>query len=596
MQRPVRILGVAPYEGMKSLMEQLAASCENVQLTTYVGDLEKGVEIAQRSFHENFDLIISRGGTAQMIQKYVSLPVVEIEISLYDIFCALKLSEPCEGKVAIVGFPSIMTNAHLLRDLVAYKVDIFTIQSVDEVEQTLRRIWSEGYRVMLCDMITNTTAKHLGLNTFLITSGMESVRDAFHRAVGLYESYLQLREEIHFLRDIIRGQSILTVVLDGRGELFFSSAPEDLDQKLFALLRSKLSEISRDSRWHALHSMGGILYSIFAQRLSSGGQEYVAFYISTSKIPFHPNRCGIRFFSRQESEEQFYDSIYSVSGAIGELQDTIGRLNRSALPVLISGEDGTGKEQVASVLYTTSKLGNRPLVRVDCALLDDKSWNFLLDHYNSPLSGAENTLYFKSVDLLPYERRKSLLATLQDMDVCRRNRVIFSCVCKRGETITEAGAEFVSRLCCLSLHLPPLRDKPERIPPLVNMRLNHLNVNLARQILSVEPEALRQIRDFSWPHNYTQLNRVLTELSVTAGGQIITAEDVYRVLKKERNTATLAPQGEDSSMPLDLNRTLDEINRDVIRRVLHELGENRSATAQRLGISRTTLWRLLQEK
>ena len=89
---------------------------------------------------------------------------------------------------------------------------------------------------------------------------------------------------------------------------------------------------------------------------------------------------------------------------------------------------------------------------------------------------------------------------------------------------------------------------------------------------------------------------MISELSVTAQGQTITTADVQRALKKERTTTSLAPMAEDSSAPLDLNRTLDEISRDVIRRVLEELGGNRSAAARRLGISRTTLWRLMQEE
>lgn len=595
MPEPIRILGIAPYEGMKGLMERLAPEYPGVRLTTYVGDLQKGVEIAQRSFHENYDLIISRGGTARMIQKYVPLPVVEIDISLYDILCALKLSEPFEGKVGIVGFDNITHSASLLCDLMDYKVDIFTIQAADEVEFTLRRMQHEGYQVVLCDMIANITAKRLGLNAFLITSGIGSVREAFDRAVKLYESYAQLREENHFLRNIIRGQANQTVVFDRQGELFFSSMDE-LDQKLLVLLRHEIPEVGEEGRWHALRSMGGMLYSLAARRLSAAGQDYVAFYISASKAPLSSNHCGIRFSFRRESEERFYGSLYSVSGATSELQDTLDRLNQSPLPIMISGEDGTGKEQVVNVLYATSPLKDHTLVTVDCALPDDKSWAFLLNHHDSPLSDAENTLYFQNVDMLPPARRAQLLSALQDMDVCRRNRVLFSCVCQKDEFITDAGAAFADPLCCLSLHLPPLRDRPERIPPLVNLYLSQLNVNLARQILGVEPEALRQLREFAWPHNYTQLKRVISELSVTAQGQTITTADVQRALKKERTTTSLAPMAEDSSAPLDLNRTLDEISRDVIRRVLEELGGNRSAAARRLGISRTTLWRLMQEE
>ena len=87
----------------------------------------------------------------------------------------------------------------------------------------------------------------------------------------------------------------------------------------------------------------------------------------------------------------------------------------------------------------------------------------------------------------------------------------------------------------------------------------------------------------------------MSELTVTASGQIITAEDVRRILGKERHGGAVAFQEENSPAPLDLNRTLQEIERDVALRVLEESGGNQTAAAKRLGISRTTLWRLLKK-
>jgi DNA-binding NtrC family response regulator len=85
------------------------------------------------------------------------------------------------------------------------------------------------------------------------------------------------------------------------------------------------------------------------------------------------------------------------------------------------------------------------------------------------------------------------------------------------------------------------------------------------------------------------------ELAVTAAGQFITVEDVRQALRKERHVDAFYPHAENASVPLNLNRTLDEISQDVARRVVEESGGNQTAAARRLGISRTTLWRLLQK-
>lgn len=220
----------------------------------------------------------------------------------------------------------------------------------------------------------------------------------------------------------------------------------------------------------------------------------------------------------------------------------------------------------------------------------------MLEHHNSPMADEGNTIYFASIDSLSQERRSQLLAALSEMEVCRRNRVIFSCVCQPGEYMSEIGSLFIDKLCCLSLHLPPLRTISSRIPALVNLSLSHLNADLPRQIIGAEPEAIHLLQNFQWPHNYTQFRRVIGELAVTAAGQFITAEEVRQTLRKERHVGGFHLHAENAATPLDLNRTLEEINRDIALRMIQETGGNQTAAAKRLGISRTTLWRLVKKQ
>ena len=93
------------------------------------------------------------------------------------------------SRYAIVGFPGIISSAKLLCDLLQYKVETFTIHNSRQVEETLQMLKKRGYRMILCDMIASTTAKRLGLNAILITSGNESISSAFDQAVKLCSSY-----------------------------------------------------------------------------------------------------------------------------------------------------------------------------------------------------------------------------------------------------------------------------------------------------------------------------------------------------------------------------------------------------------------------
>lgn len=595
MNHRIRVLGIAPYEGMKTLMSSVVADYPQIDLTLFVGDMEQGLEIARSNFHGDYDVVISRGGTAKMLQKNLALPVIEIDISMYDILCALKLADGLTGKTAMVSFANITSSAHLLCDLMKYNMDIYTIDSAEAVEPTLRQLQKNDYQSILCDMISNTTAKRLGLNSFLITSGVDSIRKAFDQALLLCRSQQRLRDENQFFRQLIQGQIGQTMVFDQDGNLFLSTL-DDPKPELLELLRRDLPESQLGAERRITRNLGRMLYAIRARRISTGSLTYTAFFFDARKTPLSPNQVGIRFSTRPEAENAFYSSIFSFAGSISDYQQDIEHISQSTAPVMVTGEDGTGKESIVSVLYMRSPLRNAPLVSINCSLLNDKSWAFLLEHHNSPLADQGNTLYFASIDALSEERRQQLLAVLSEMDVCRRNRVIFSCVCQPGEYTSAVGSLFMDKLCCLSLYLPPLRQMAERIPALVNLSLSHLNVDLPRQIVGADPESITLLQNFQWPHNYTQFRRVIGELAVTATGSLITAENVRQALRKERHVGAFSPCAENAAAPLNLNRTLDEISQDVARRVVEESGGNQTVAAKRLGISRTTLWRLLQPK
>ena len=594
MDHRIRVLGIAPYEGMKALMASLGEEYPQMDLTLFVGDREQGLEIAKSNFHGNYDAVISRGGTASMLRKDLSLPVIEIELSMYDILCALKLTDGLDGKVAIISAANIADSAQMLCKLMNYDMDVYTYVSPDTVEPTLRRLQAEHYQAVLCDMVANTTAKRLGLNSFLITSSIESIRKAFDQAVLLCRSQEHLRDENLFFRELIQGQISQTVVFDTDENLFLSTL-DTPQPELLDLLRRELPESLKEPERRITRNLGGMLYAIRSKQIASGSLSFIAFFVDARKTPLSPSQVGIRFSTRPEAESAFYNSIFSFAGAIGDLQDEITKINQSTAPVMVSGEDGTGKESMVSALYLRSALQNNPLVSINCSLLNDKSWAFLLEHPNSPLADEACTLYFANIDVLSPERSRQLLAVLSEMDVCRRNRVIFSCVSQPGEYISSIGSLFMDKLCCLSLYLPPLRQISERIPTLVNLSLSHLNADLPRRIMGAEPEAMALLQSFQWPYNYTQFRRVIGDLAVTAPGSLITADNVRQILRKERHVGAFVPHAENSAVPLDLNRTLDEINQDVALRVVEETGGNQTAAAKRLGISRTTLWRLLRK-
>ena len=595
MKHKVRLLGIAPYENMKALMLRVAQGRDDVELTVFVGDLQQGVELAKRNFYSDYDAIVSRGGTAQLLQKELDLPVIEIAVTPFDIMRAMKLAENVSDQYAIVGFPGVTASARQLCQLMQYRIEIYTIQDENQVEDTLVKLRQKGTGAILCDMVTNRTAMRLGLNVVLITSGQESIQDAFDDAVRLCRHHENLREENRFLRSIIWNQINHTLVFDDWGEIFFSTL-ENNALPIVDSLREECANVPQNEERRILKRINNIQYDVRMHREELNGHSYVACYFSESRVPSVELQRGIRVVGQQDAEREYNSSLYGVAGLMRELQSTCAHMNQSAQPVMVCGEAGCLKEQVVNYLYMTSSRHNRPLIIIDCFLLNDKAWNYLMNHHNSPLAQSGYTIFLKSVDVLSQERRRQMLGNMLAMDICKRNRVVFSCVCQAGESVTEAGMSFVENLGCLVLYLPPMRQYAQQIPAAANMCLSNLNTALAKQLMGLEPGAAQLLREFDWPGNHAQFQRVLRELAVMTDGSYITQHDTEQLLHREHTVAVGTQGRETVGQSLNLDGTLDQINQTIIRRVLEEENGNQSRTARRLGISRTTLWRVLSDR
>ena len=133
-----KILAVAPYEGMADAISTIAQTRDDIKMTVQIGDLNTGKQIAMELAHNNYDVIISRGGTAELIRSTVELPVIDIPISVYDVLRTIKLAENYSGKFVIAGFSSITNCSRILCDLLQYDIDIFTFTSETDILPTLR--------------------------------------------------------------------------------------------------------------------------------------------------------------------------------------------------------------------------------------------------------------------------------------------------------------------------------------------------------------------------------------------------------------------------------------------------------------------------
>lgn len=591
MNEKIRILCIAPYESMRGLIQTVAQELPGVEASVYVGDLNAGLEIALRDFHNDYDAVISRGCTAEVIRQKIDLPVIEIPVTVMDIVRAMRLSESMSMPYAIVGSPNILERAKTIPQLLGVPVMIFPAANDVEARQRLKEIGDKNY-ILLCDMISYTTAQEMGLDAVLITSDADSIRTAFREAVRVCENFSRMRDENLFLRKLLWNQIHNTVVFTREGTLYFSTVA-DAGSAIIQFLQEESRRAHDEVQNHYLKQINNICYNIRKDYESFNGKEYTVFYFSESRISSQDVRRGIRYLSRTEAETEYQESFYSATNLMRGMQQQIQQINSSSQPLMVCGEQGTCKEQVVCYIYCNSEWKKHSLIIIDCFMLSEKSWNFLMDHHNSPLAKSDSTIFIQDIDTLSVPRRHQLMVTLLTMEVCKRNRVILSCVCGPNERISEEGMNYMEKLECLTLLLPPLRMRAHQMPSMATFYLNYLNVQLEGQTLGITEQAVKALQSYDWPHNYSQFKRVMHGLALSNPNRYISGEDVDAILLRERNMTSPGIRAEGGEIPLDLHMTLNDINKEIIRRVLEEEGGNQTSTAQRLGIGRTTLWRLL---
>lgn len=299
---------------------------------------------------------------------------------------------------------------------------------------------------------------------------------------------------------------------------------------------------------------------------------------------------SIVLFNQEPDEGYFYQSSYGVANSVGETRDAITACSRTSLPVLIMGEPGTGKEAAAMAVYHKSEYHNNPCCRIDCGTVTDREWTRFFNNSSSPLLEVHSTIYFKNIHMLSSSNMRRLQKLIEESGLCIRNKVIFSAVTDPSGQVPRFARYILDEVACMLLHPLPIRERKEDLKNILVIYVNEMNIELGRQIIGFEKEALEEFLSYSWPGNITQVKRVLRQIMGSTEGALITKDTVKKFIRNE-----VFENMDDLSFNIDLNQTLSDINYDVIRLIMKQENMNQSRTAERLGVGRTTIWRILKQ-
>ncbi len=333
---------------------------------------------------------------------------------------------------------------------------------------------------------------------------------------------------------------------------------------------------------------------------------------------------------RERTRSEFAPGVEIIgqSPEMNEIYKIIGRVSESPATVLIQGESGTGKEIVARALHAYSDRWEEPFVAVNCsAIPQDLLESEMFGHERGAFTGATErrkgkfeqarggTLLLDEVSDMPLPLQAKLLRVLQEREFSRvgghdvmpaKCRVI-AATNKKLEAQVEAGAfrqDLYFRLKVVVINIPPLRDRRDDIPLLVDFFIERMNSTHNFKIKGVSDDALSLLVSHSWPGNVRELENVLIRAAALAPNRLLTAEDIPLGRRPTDEAISdsmslddvisvkvreyLADSGDVD--PRDLHpRVLSLIERPLLEAVLERTEGNQVKAAEILGINRNTL-------
>lgn len=585
MEKIVRILGIVPYEGMRILLTQTAARHPEIRLDCLVGNLEEGREALRKARTQDYDVIVSRGGTAELLRQSSPLPIIEIALSVYDLLRSLRLLDQYSHSYAVVGYPAITQSAYILRDLLHAQFDIVTIREIDEVEAQLIRLKQAGYNMIVGDTITCKTAQLLGMDNILINSGAESIENALNLAISFHQHCQMLNRKIEILEKIAQPN---VAVLDDDKQLLFSNLNVEDENRVLSTMRHECDTMEeKGSCYFQRRSKSrNTLYQVSGTRIALDSEASCNFF---SVQPQSTSEEDILFLTPELLDQRsggFSESRFHSLEIQQQLEAFISLPN----PLIIYGEQGIGKDSLAHLLYRRSSYAEKPLVSIQCEKLTMKNWTYLMNNLQSPLYNQHSMILFSHCEHIHPVQRQQLISLMENGTLFALNKVLFTFT-QESQPKDQLFQWLTERTKAMKVYLPPLRDSADEIQNLITLSISSLNRELGTQIIGMVPEASRLMQSYPWPGNYAQFQNVLTQMVILAQGNMIDEKIARRVLEGESLTPFTLPDSISPSFP---KMTLAQYDQLIIQSVLKEEKFNQTRTAERLGISRSTLWRMLK--
>lgn len=622
-----QVLFVAPFSDLAELalivIDEKFSDRKNL-FHVVKADLQEADTLVKQATDNGIEVIVSRGGTASLIEKKVDVPIVYIQVTVADILQALLKVGKYPENVAIAGFGNMIYGCDELGKILHINLTEILLQNSNEAAPKMEAAVMNGVELVVGDAISVKMAAKYGIKSTLIQSGKESIYRALQTAILIASIRRAEQKKTEQLRAVVdeSHDGIVAVDQDKRitilnpvAEKIFKKSCFDVKGELVEDIFPELSTVQANGK--------DKLVKIFEKQYT----------VRRASIAVRDNNQGYIYNLQNISEVQKLErnirkklsakglvAKYNISDIIGKSKVCLSMKRKAAKyaltesTILITGESGTGKEMLVQSIHNLSVRAQGPFVAINCAALPENLLGSeLFGYVEGAFTGARRggrqgmfelahggTLFLDEIGEMPLPLQSRILRVLQEREVMPLGgeavipvdvRIIAATNKNLAAMVTEGSFrnDLYYRLNILRIHIPTLADRCEDIPLLIKHFLTSMHDKNPR-VTDITKEAVDYLVKFDWPGNIRQIANMMERILLLTAGNVITIADVRDAC--EDDDRMNAKIGEKENKDIG---DLTQMENNLLQKTLEEENFNYTRAAKRLGIHRTTLWRRLKK-
>lgn len=397
--------------------------------------------------------------------------------------------------------------------------------------------------------------------------------------------------KLQILIEALSAAGVSALAVDERGGVVISTMSDAaLEQDIAAFVSERLARVGDGARLVMGHE--GVRLSLTVRPTAK--ERGALWVVVAHEVRAAATHAGIEWLNADEVKARYASSTYGIVEDAAAVAAPVRGSYARGVPLMLEGELGAGQDQIAKRLYLDGPYADQPFVSVALDELTDRGWRHLLKSSESPLFQTGLTLCMGGWHAVGPQRLRELVSAMIDTVLATRCHVVLTANDMPGGGESDQAAFVTERLACAVSVAPAIAEQGGASEKVARY-LGYLADMFKTGAPMLSAAAAETLDAYRWPRNYLQLREVSERLYILVGAGTVERAVAKEVLAQEDviKTATFGAPALESD--LYILRPLADTERDVARLVLQHLHGNRTRAAEVLGISRTTLWRLLKD-